>query len=59
MIDKLSSADVTEAGICREATPPHHPCSLCGKETKEDKFPGWRICSAPVCRAISVDAEGE
>jgi hypothetical protein len=33
-------------------SPPHHPCPVCGKETKEH-HEGTRICSNRECRQIS------
>lgn len=39
-------------GELAAAKPPMFPCPSCGRETKEDKEFGWRVCSHPNCRQL-------
>jgi hypothetical protein len=47
--DQVPTGDKVEAGLAT-AAPPVLPCPICGKESKADHEPGWRICSARDCR---------
>lgn len=48
--DAVSAQDLVNAGLSAEPNSPNFPCPKCGKETKEHRPRGMRICSATDCR---------
>ncbi len=50
--DKVGSSDDL-VGELAPVRPPTYPCPGCGRETKEDKEFGWRVCAHPACRQRS------
>lgn len=42
--DDVGANDMAFGWLDKEAAPPTHPCSNCGKETKAYHDPGKRVC---------------